>query len=151
MRWSEISLVDRWDTWMGWGNNIYLHVILNVSNDIFRNEKGGQWLVWYVGTWQAKAGVGQRSVTGFPVPRYSWPSHGSTSWVMPHLPQMPSPNVHESAHSGGKREHSSRSWSPRPDWPLPVASCAPPARHGTPHLFFALICSGEAPDILSLK
>ena len=56
---------------MGWGNNIYLHVILNVSNDIFRNEKGGQWLVWYVGTWQAKAGVGQRSVTGFPVPRYS--------------------------------------------------------------------------------
>ena len=55
------------------------------------------------------------------------------------------------AHSGGKREHSSRSWSPRPDWPLPVASCAPPARHGTPHLFFALICSGEAPDILSLQ
>ena len=41
--------------------------------------------------------AGQRSVTGFPVPRYSWPSHGSTS------PVMPANALSNSAHSGEKR------------------------------------------------
>ena len=100
MRWPEIWLVGGGILgWIGATISTCTSYWMLVSNDIFRNEKGGQWLVWYVGSWQAKAGVGQRSVTGFPVPRYSWPSHGSTSWVMPHLPQMPSPNVHESEHT----------------------------------------------------
>ena len=94
-------------------------------------------MVWVV--CEAVGRSGQRSVTGFPVPRYSWPSHGSTSPVMPRKCPAQAAQVRmESAHSG---------WSRRPDWPLPVTSCSPDGTVGTrvpppyfSRLFFDLIC-----------
>ena len=79
--------------------------------------------------------AGQRSVTGFPVPRYPWPSHGSTS------PVMPANALSNSAHSGEKRAQFTKF---EPEARL-AFSCGqlllawhPPCPFT--HLFFPLIC-----------